>query len=113
MTTKRTKTKDSVAAGNIYPAIPPALARTEFLNRVGKTKEEQNSYVEKFLSSVETVCALKQSWTLSDLIYCTQPFCIPAQETKALFEKWCEVMLGLRKITMIEGCYSEPLVCLV
>ncbi len=55
MTIKRTKTKESVSAGNIHPAIPPALARTEFLNRVGKSKDGANTYVEKFLSVMDAV----------------------------------------------------------
>lgn len=112
-TTKRAKTVDSVAAGNIHPAIPPALARTDFLNRVGKSKDGANTYVEKFLSVMDAATNLQASFSLSTVAYLAQPYEIPISETKRLFAAWCETMLRLHKISIVEGCMDEPLIVLV
>ena len=109
-TTKKTKSLNTLSIG---PAVPPDVAKREFVKSFGKSKDDgANNPVEKFLAVMDAVQAAQASFTLSDVCYFAKPFAL-GSETKPLFQKWCDVMQGLHKITVVEGCYDEPLIVLV
>jgi hypothetical protein len=98
---------------SIVEVVPNDLAKKEFVRAVGKPADGDNSYVECFVKVIDAVTAIKSSFTLDDVIYYAVPYNMPAMQTKLLFEKWCDVMLTLRKITVVDGCYSQQLICVI
>ena len=109
-----TKTKAKTTAKNtvnIIESVPHKLANEEFSKSVGKAESGANDYLERFLAVMDTVTKLKLGgFTLSDVCYFAQPLQLPPAETAALFEKWCDFMSRINKVTVIEGCYSEKLI---
>jgi len=96
--------------GNIIPAATKEFAQLEF-KRAAKANDGDT--VTKFLAAVDSLMACKRSFCLSDICYYAQPYNLDPIKTRQLFQTWCAVMERLHKITVIDGCYSEPLVCLV
>jgi hypothetical protein len=112
MTKTPKNAKSPYPQGNTVPAISAKVAKAEFVKAVSRSKDGANSYVEKFLAVMDMLTGTKSSFTLDDAIYYAQPFELPALETMRLFERWVAMMQSLHKVTVVEGCYQQPVIVL-
>jgi hypothetical protein len=73
-----------------------------------------NNHVADFLAAMDDLCACKQSFTVLDCLYHAQRYSIPSVVTTRLFERWTQLNLEWHRVSVIDGCYQNPLVvCLV
>lgn len=100
---------------SIGQSLPKDVMKRDFVKLVFKSDNGGgNSHVADFLAAMDDLCASKQSFTVLDCLYFAQRFQIPPVETKRLFELWTDFNLGWHRVSVIDGCYQNPLVvCLV
>lgn len=101
------KTKTTTLEGNTaWPCVSKSDAEREFRRKV-KSVEGANNYVDTFLDIAREIQREKQSFFLSDFLYAARFYGIPANTIAEIFSQWTAEMIRLKKLTQLEGCYSD------
>lgn len=102
------RSRKTAAMLTVYPTIPKESARQAFVQSVEKAKDGQNSYLEHFLQVMDRVTGSMASFSIGDVLYCSQPFELPVEAVRNLFEKWTAKMVQFGKLEMVNGVYDHP-----
>jgi hypothetical protein len=105
--------KQTIQHPTIGRAVPREFIKSEFTKLFRKGDSGGNDYLAEFLVLMDNLCESARSFTVLDCLYLAQRFSIPPLETKRLFERWTDFMLGWNKITVVEGAYDCKLVVLL
>ena len=106
-TTKRSS-KTALARLTVYPAIPRESAKQAFVKSVQKAKDGQNSYLEDFLRVMDRITGSMASFSISDVLYCSQHLELPPDAVRSLFDRWTAKMLQFGRLEMVNGVYDHP-----
>jgi hypothetical protein len=105
-------TKHTTQMFTSYPRLDNQTANKRFAESVKPKDCGDNAHVQDFLRIMDNVTQAR-SFSISDVLYVSQPYDIPAPELKNLFRQWAEKMTQLGKLETVVGCYDEPVFILV
>jgi hypothetical protein len=100
---------------NVSLKVPKELANAEFINALGKKKDNgaNQSSAALFLQVMENIEATKPVFSIGDVQYYSKVFELDPIQVKWMFDKFVEVYSRLNKLTVIEGCMDSPVYVLV
>jgi hypothetical protein len=109
----KTKTHNTKQAGiptgcNFSSSISLATVNQAFKKAVGKTEDDCNDYLQKFIAVTERVMALMPTFSIHDIRKESLAFEIPEDELNRLFTLWSDQMITWCRLEKVEGCYNYP-----
>lgn len=110
--TKRTKQNVKYEQGSVIPAIPMDFAKRDFTNIASKSLGN-TATIQKFLMAIDAAIATRQSFTIEDIMYYCAPYKLENSDVVELLKRWSEYMERIGKVTIIQGCYNQPIIQIV
>lgn len=106
------KSKKTDSPCNVVPKPDKAATQAAFAKTIARRDDGGNNpNVERLLTAIDIVTSAKPTFTLTDVSRYTHG--IPGPELARLWQKYCDYMERNGMITIINGCYDEPVISLV